>query len=190
MSTLFKKNWDAFVPLELNWNSKSGTHLSQCSLRAPGLHSAGMKRSKTRWTKGHIAHRTQKVGAGFFLGSRAPTTPPPFCNHLRVMSSSQKSDFISNPYHFLAMFGTFFVDSIRAIAGPFECLAVYQLATEDEPEPKVAHFTDCFHLKKSIYYCCVQQKVKNSYHDFLDRRSIGYAFLLWSNLSTPPIQVL
>ncbi|KAL3175715.1 hypothetical protein MRX96_000907 [Rhipicephalus microplus] len=78
------------------------------------------------------------------------------------MSSSQKSDFISNAYHFLAMFGTFFVDSIRAIAGPFECLPVYQLATKDEPEPKVAHFTDCFHLKKSIYYCCVQQKVKNS----------------------------
>ncbi|KAL3244643.1 hypothetical protein MRX96_018626 [Rhipicephalus microplus] len=53
------------------------------------------------------------------------------------MSSSQKSDFISNAYHFLAMFGTFFVDSIWAIAGPFECLPVYQLATKDEPEPKM-----------------------------------------------------
>ncbi|KAL3177136.1 hypothetical protein MRX96_009837 [Rhipicephalus microplus] len=53
------------------------------------------------------------------------------------MSSSQKSDFISNAYHFLAMFGTLFVDSIRAIAGPFECLPVYQLATKDEPEPKL-----------------------------------------------------
>ncbi|KAH8040946.1 hypothetical protein HPB51_013116 [Rhipicephalus microplus] len=73
--------------------------------------------------------------------SRAPTTPPPFCNLLRVMSSSQKSDFISNAYHFLAMFGTFFVDSIRAIAGPFECLPVYQLATKDEPEPKTRQTT-------------------------------------------------
>ncbi|KAL3193890.1 hypothetical protein MRX96_000172 [Rhipicephalus microplus] len=52
------------------------------------------------------------------------------------MSSSQKSDFISNAYHFLAMLGTFFVDSIRAGAVPFECLPVYQLATKDEPEPK------------------------------------------------------
>ncbi|KAL3175716.1 hypothetical protein MRX96_000907 [Rhipicephalus microplus] len=84
------------------------------------------------------------------------------------MSSSQKSDFISNAYHFLAMFGTFFVDSIRAIAGPFECLPVYQLATKDEPEPKPKGEEDFERNKKvQAYWKSEDENIQGYYPAFV-----------------------